>query len=77
MIPVRGRVRDPLLFATAPRDVFSATDQVRWTFGDGSETTGDAVTHAFARPGRYPVTVAAVDRAGNVTRTTRTVSITK
>lgn len=39
---------------------------VRWTFGDGATLDGKAVSHAYARPGTYSVSVSApVDRAGN------------
>lgn len=38
----------------------------RWTFGDGTTLDGKAVSHAYARPGTYSVSVSApVDRAGN------------
>lgn len=38
---------------------------VTWTFGDGSDTaTGRQVTHAFAGPGTFPVTVEVTDDAG-------------
>ncbi|MCR9135678.1 MAG: PKD domain-containing protein [Alphaproteobacteria bacterium] len=38
----------------------------RWTFGDGTTLDGKAVSHTYARPGTYSVSVSApVDRAGN------------
>ena len=33
-------------------------------YGDGGATTAPDSTHAFAKPGRYPVTVTVLDRAG-------------
>ena len=38
----------------------------RWDFGDGTtrETSAGTVEHRYARPGRYPVTVIAVDPQG-------------
>lgn len=40
--------------------------RVQWRFGDGTEATGAAVSHAFARPGLYPVQVAMDNGAGLV-----------
>lgn len=40
--------------------------EVRWWFGDGTEAQGAAVSHAFARPGLYPVQVALDNGAGLV-----------
>ncbi len=38
-----------------------------WLFGDGGSATGVSVTHAFAGPGNYTVTVQAKDQYGQVT----------
>lgn len=49
----------------------------RWSWGDGSaETTGDSVTHSFAAPGTYEVTVTATDAAGNAGSAKRTITVT-
>ncbi|MEL6450683.1 MAG: PKD domain-containing protein [Pseudomonadota bacterium] len=37
---------------------------VAWNFGDGTTATGAAVSHSFAAPGLYPVTVALDDGKG-------------
>jgi hypothetical protein len=37
----------------------------RWFFGDGRSGSGRRVTHRFPRPGRYRVTLRAVDSWGN------------
>lgn len=37
---------------------------VEWSFGDGATATGASVSHAFAAPGLYPVTVALDDGKG-------------
>jgi DNA-binding beta-propeller fold protein YncE/PKD repeat protein len=39
---------------------------VTWSFGDGSWATGTSVTHAYATPGNYSVSVIATDAAGAV-----------
>jgi PKD repeat protein len=36
-----------------------------WDLGDGATATGSSVTHAYAAPGAYPVTVTATDAVGN------------
>jgi PKD domain len=47
-------------------DVLSAVSSIRWSFGDGSASaTGLAVSHTFARTGRFTVKVTATDAAGN------------
>jgi hypothetical protein len=47
-----------------------------WTFGDGTAATGAAVTHAYAAPGTYAVTVRAHDALGNERAENGTVTIT-
>lgn len=37
---------------------------VEWLFGDGRRASGPSVSHVFARPGLYPVTVSLDDGAG-------------
>jgi plastocyanin len=46
---------------------------LRWSFGDGETATGPEVTHVYENPGRYSVSVVAVDaqdRAGEATELT-------
>lgn len=52
--------------------------EVSWDFGDGSTAVnGQEVVHAFARPGKYTVTVSAVDGAGRTAAAvTGTVEVT-
>jgi hypothetical protein len=52
-------------FSAGASDVWSAFG-LSWSFGDGSATAaGSAVTHGFAAPGAFTVTVTATDAAGN------------
>jgi PKD domain len=62
-IPSSGVVGEPVTFGVSSFDVFPFTTS--WTFGDGSSAKGDAVSHVYAKPGAYPVTVSAVDAGGN------------
>lgn len=59
------------VFSVEPIDVVG-TAEVRWDFGDGTETeysTSDTtVTHAYAAPGHYNVIVLARDDAGFMSR---------
>ena len=35
--------------------------QYTWAFGDNSQATGDTITHTYAQPGSYPVTLTAIE----------------
>ncbi len=64
-IPSSGIAGEPLTFAVSAFDVFSF--MTTWTFGDPGSlpVIGDTVSHVYARPGAYPVTVMASDPGGN------------
>jgi PKD repeat protein len=47
-----------------------------WSFGDGGTASGQSVTHPFAAPGTYTVTLTVVDSAGRSSSTTLTVTVT-
>ena len=49
---------------------------IGWDFGDGSTGAGSSLTHTFATPGSYTVTVTARDAAGNVSTATRRIDVT-
>jgi PKD domain len=65
-IPTRGVVGQPLTFSVSPFDAFSAPGATTWSFGDGVSSPGTSVTHAYAKPGSYPVSVRSVDAFGNL-----------
>lgn len=48
---------------------------VKWDFGDGATATGGSVSHTWAAPGTFTVRVTATDEAGNVTTTTRSLTV--
>ena len=59
-------VGEPVLFdATGSSDDVGVVDYA-WSFGDGEEGEGEAVTHAFPEPGVYEVTLTVSDAYGNV-----------
>ncbi len=74
-LPTSGAVGQPLAFSVSPFDVWSPLGALSWDFGDGTSATSDSATHAYARPGRYPVTLTSSDSLGNETSTTATVTI--
>jgi len=73
--PERAFVGDAI-----PFDASGSTDNVGivayvWRFGDGAVAVGGNVTHAFADPGEYEVTLEVRDAAGNLGTATRVVRI--
>jgi PKD domain-containing protein len=74
-IPATGTVGEPVSFAVSPFDVFPLA-ATSWTFGDGSQAaSGNAVSHVYAAPGAYPVTVSAVDAGGNTSTRVAAIAI--
>lgn len=70
---VKGRPGSFSVRASDPSGVAS----VRWAFGDRSSASGSAVRHAYARPGRYRVTVVATDRAGKRSSSSASLSVVR
>ncbi len=48
---------------------------IGWDFNDGSRGAGSSLTHTFATPGSYTVTVTARDAAGDASTATRTINV--
>jgi PKD domain len=72
-IPATATAGVPVTFSVEPRDVVFAQPTVSWAFGDASTASGDSVTHTFANPGTYSVTVTAIAAPGD--SATQTASI--
>lgn len=54
-------------FVALASESFSALDgDPQWAFGDGATATGSAVSHTYAAPGTYTVTVTQADAGGNL-----------
>ncbi|MGH2973287.1 MAG: PKD domain-containing protein [Solirubrobacterales bacterium] len=62
-IPASGTVGEPVTFGVSSFDVFPLATS--WTFGDGGGASGNSVSHVYAAPGAFPVTVSSVDGGGN------------
>jgi PKD repeat protein len=71
--PIPGFAYDPyipfpnetILFVNDTADLDGNLDSFTWDFGDGSpKTSGGVVTHSYAEPGRYTVTLTATDSEG-------------
>ena len=75
LIPTAGTVRQPLAFSVSPFDVWSAIGSVNWSFGDGATASGAGVSHTYASPGVYPVSVTAADALANASAASGTVTI--
>jgi hypothetical protein len=76
-IPASASVGSAASFSVAsPLDIWSPAVAVTWSFGDGTSASGDAVSHAYTRPGSFPVTVTAADLLGNTSEQSGSIAIT-
>ncbi len=58
---------EQLAFSLSNLPPVSDPGALQWSFGDGTQASGSAATHAFARPGTYSVGVTGpLDRAGEL-----------
>jgi hypothetical protein len=73
-VPSSGTAGQGVGMAATASDRWSGVS-LGWNFGDGGTAAGGAVTHAFAGPGAFNVTVTATDAVGNATRATRPIAI--
>jgi hypothetical protein len=74
-IPEHAVAGVPVLFSASPLDAFSALEPSSWGFGDGGAASGSSVSHAYAAPGTYTVTLKSSDVLGNAASVTGTVSV--
>ncbi len=74
-IPATATAGVPVAFAAAPVDQVSEPSTTSWSFGDASTASGASVTHVFANPGSYTVSVTATDAVGNPTTQTGTIAV--
>jgi PKD domain-containing protein len=78
VVPKRARMRRRIVFSVRPLPWASTLAGLPvWRFGDGKSATGASVRHAYARPGRYRVTVTQADAAGGTATATAEIRIVK
>lgn len=64
-VPTRAAVGEPARFHAAARAWGAPlAGTATWDFGDGSTARGNAVRHAYTRPGNYTVSVRRADTSG-------------
>ncbi len=74
-IPATATVGTPVSFSVAPVDQVDPTPGVSWSFGDASIASGETVTHTFANPGTYSVSVTATVAPGDSVTRTGTIAV--
>ena len=74
-VPTSATAGFPVSFAATASDRFSAVASITWSFGDGTNGTGNALTHTYTKPGTYTVTVTATDAVGNATSASREITV--
>lgn len=75
-VPTNGTAGAAAGMSVNPYDLWSPlAGAPSWTFGDGGGASGTNVSHAYAAPGTYTVTVSQADTLGFVTTATRQIVI--
>jgi PKD repeat protein len=74
-IPATATAGTPVSFSVAPVDQVDPTPGVSWSFGDASTASGDTVTHTFADPGTYSVSVTAEAAPGDSATHAATITV--
>ena len=66
-VPATGTTGQPVAMSAAASDIWSAlgSGQPSWSFGDSTLGAGASLTHTYAAPGTYTVTVGVSDAVGN------------
>ncbi len=75
--PYTGNVNEPILFdGSKSTDTDGTIIRWFWTFGDGTDSTGETTSHSYQKPGDYVVTLTVTDdqEETNTVETTVTIS---
>lgn len=74
--PERPRVGEEVTFdGSGSSDADGDSLTYRWDFGDGHQANGEIVTHAYAKAGKYTVTLTVRDGNGGVSRDRQTLQV--
>jgi hypothetical protein len=75
-VPTSAVAGQPVAMSASFVDLWSGLGEApSWSFGDGSTGGGAQVSHTFAAPGSYTVTVTARDGLGNQTSSTYPITV--
>jgi hypothetical protein len=75
-VPASAVVGQPVAMSASFADLWSGLGEApSWAFGDGTSGSGAQVTHAYAAPGAYTVTVTARDGLGNTTSSSYPIAV--
>jgi hypothetical protein len=74
-VPSTVSVGSRVALTASATDRLTGPAHIRWDFGDGSQATGNSVTHAFGSAGGRTITVTATDAVGNSVSQTHTIAV--
>jgi hypothetical protein len=75
-IPASAVAGQPVAMSASFADLWSGLGEPpSWSFGDGTSAGGAQVSHIYAAPGTYTVTVTAHDGLGNATSSTYSIAV--
>ena len=74
-VPTKARVGEPVRFASTSRADQGKIAAVLWDLGDGAPISETEITHTYANPGEYRVTLIVWDEAGRGARAEKSLRI--
>lgn len=74
-IPSVATAGQQTAFSVSPLGVWAPVSETKWEFGDGTSASGTSVSHAYATPGTYEVTVESKDADGQKSRASGTIHV--
>jgi PKD domain len=74
-VPATGTVGVPVSFSVSPLDAWSPVASTSWSFGDSHSAIDQTVTHTYAQPGNYTISVSSSDTLANATTATASITI--
>jgi len=74
-IPAHGTAGIPVAMSIGPADELTALGIVDWSLGDGAGASGATISHIYARPGTYAISVSGQDDFENPFAASGSISI--